>query len=146
MIIVATSLDEFIDKLKQEIQLIDEELKRFDDIMTPILYFQRKELVKYKLLGFKTKPPEGKKLLDKPPITAYDTLITLSQELELEYSKRMKEFREEIENLIMKLESLREEYSDAIFIMITHGPKIIGIYIITPKTPGFESLKEKLRG
>ncbi len=146
MIIVATNLDEFIDKLKEEVNAIDEELKHFDNLMTPILYFQRKELVKYKLLGFKSKPPEGKKMLEKPPMKAYNTLITLSQELELEYSKKMREFREELENLISKLEMMREEYADSIFIMVTHGPKIMGIYVITNKTPGFDALKEKLGG
>ena len=145
MIIVGVGIDDFIKKLENEVKAIDEELSSFDDVMTVILQFQRKELVKYKLLGFKTKPPEGKKLLDEPPVKAYSTLITLSQELEMEYSRKMKEFREELQNLISTLESMREEYSDAIFILVTHGAKIMGVYIITPKTPGFESLKERLR-
>ena len=145
MIIVGVGIDDFIKKLENEVKAIDEELSSFDDVMTVILQFQRKELVKYKLLGFKTKPPEGKKLSDEPPVKAYNTLITLSQELEMEYSRKMKEFREELQNLISTLESMREEYSDAIFILVTHGAKIMGVYIITPKTPGFESLKERLR-
>ncbi len=145
MIIAAIGADDLISKLKAEIEEIERELEGYGKALAPVLEQSRKELVRYKLLGFKAKPPESKKLNEEPPVILHESVLVFSKDFEREVAGALKEYREELESLINFLELKKDELKDHIFFVFTKGAKLITVYVLSPKVPGYESIKKALQ-
>jgi len=146
MIITAVGPEELIEKLREEVAEIEKELESYGAALAPVLVQSRKELVRYKLLGFKTKPPQGEKLSDSPPIVLHKSLLVFSKDFEREVAEALKEYKEELESLVSFLELKKEELKDHIFFVFTKGAKIIAVYVLSPTAPSYESIKRQLEG
>ncbi|NPA85225.1 MAG: hypothetical protein GXO07_04375 [Crenarchaeota archaeon] len=146
MIIVGIGVDDLISKLRKEIEEIEKELEAHGEVLVPIMEYGRKEFLQYKLLGHKKKPPQGEKLNENPPIILHKSLIVLLKSYEGDVSEILKEYREELENLISFVEMRREEFKDHIFLVVTKGAKILVVYILPPKVPNYEKIRKALEG
>ena len=58
MIITAVGAEQLIAKLKEEIQELEKEIEEHGNVLRVVLEQGRKELIRYKLIGYKKKPPQ----------------------------------------------------------------------------------------
>ncbi|ABU81927.1 hypothetical protein [Ignicoccus hospitalis] len=144
MIIVAVGADSLINKLKREVEEVEKELADYGNALSVVMDQGRKELVRYKLLGFKTKPPEKEVISEKPLTVLHRSLLVFSKDFEREVASTFKEYKEEIQSLIDKLNAQREEFKDHIFFVFTKGAKIVAIYVLPPTVPGYETIRAEL--
>ncbi len=145
MIILGFGVDDFIKKVRAVIDEIGKELSEIGSATSAITVQSRRELVRYKILGYKSKPPEGEVLNENPRIVLHKSFLVLGKDLEEDTAKIFKELREELQELIYFVEVRKNELKDHLFILITKGAKVLSLYIVSPETPSFKSVVEELK-
>ncbi|UXD22921.1 hypothetical protein IPA_09620 [Ignicoccus pacificus DSM 13166] len=145
MIIIGFGADDFINKLKKLIEQLGNELSEIGTAVSAITIQSRRELVRYKILGYKTKPPEGQLLNEKPRIVLHKSFLVLGKDLQDDTARMFKELREELENVIFFVESRKSDFKDHLFILIGRGASVFSVYIVSPETPNFNTVVEELK-
>jgi len=145
MIIIGFGADDFINKLRKVVERLGEELSEIGTAVSAITVQSRRELVRYKILGYKTKPPEGSTLSEKPRMVLHKSFLVLGKDLQDDTARVFKELRDELEEVIFFIESRKEEFKDHLFILIGRGASIFSIYIVSPETPSFNTVVEQLK-
>lgn len=145
MIIIGFGADDFINKLKKVIDEIGKEVSEIGSTLSAIAVQSRKELVRYKILGYKIKPPEGQLLKDKPRVVLHSSFLVLSKDLEEDTARTFGSLRETLEELIFFTESKRNDFRNHLFILVTKGADVLSLYIVSPDTPNFNTVLEELK-
>ncbi|ALU12802.1 hypothetical protein EYM_07670 [Ignicoccus islandicus DSM 13165] len=145
MIIVAHGPEEFIEKSKKVIEEMAKELDEIGRLTSKIMVHGRKELLKYKLLGYKVKPKEEKILNEKPRIVLHESSIVLLNDIENFNSQYFKALRDELEELMAFVETRKDQFQNHLFILILKDSSVVSLFILSPNAPNFDKIIEDLK-